>query len=298
MTKSLNSFTRRTVNVVAMTLFLTTANGAIAETLNDSLVLAYRGSPTLKAEQARQRGTDELVPQALSGWRPTIAVEGAAGFEVTDSSDTPANAEPKARLAISLSQPLFRGYKTIYGTKAARANVLAGRQNLLAVEQDIIFQTILAYMNVVRDRQVLSLRNKIVGALKQPLKGAGERQAVGEITATDIAQARSRVAGAQSEVAAAVSALAASTANYERLVGRKPGKLKSVKIPMLPKSLSQAQAAAMRINPNILAAALVEEASAFDIEVAKGDLLPELNLAASVGFEGFDCRTEECTRPA
>src|SRR5262249_10837291 len=43
-----------------------------AETLPDALVRTYQNNPQLNAERARQRGTDEGVPQALAGYRPQL----------------------------------------------------------------------------------------------------------------------------------------------------------------------------------------------------------------------------------
>ena len=125
-------------------------------------------------------------------------------------------------MSIGLSQPIFRGFKTINGTKAAEANVEAGKQSLLAIEQDILFQAIQAYMNVIRDRQIVGLRQKNVDVLKKQLGAADERFKVGEITRTDVAQSRASVSGAQSNVASAKATLAASVANYINVVGTSP----------------------------------------------------------------------------
>jgi TolC family type I secretion outer membrane protein len=252
-----------------------------AESLVDAMVSAYTNNPALRAERARQRGTDELVPQALSGWRPTVSAEGSASRTWSDSDVThKTDGDPKS-VTIGLSQPVFRGFKTINGTKSAEANVEAGKQNLLAVEQNTLFQAIQAYMNVIRDRQIVGLRQKNVDVLKKQLNAADERFKVGEITRTDVAQSRARVSGAQSNVASAKATLAASVANYLNIVGHEPGSLRYPRLAKLPSSLEQAQATATEINPNILAAAYVAEAATFDTEVVKGDLLPEAELQAS-----------------
>ena len=252
-----------------------------AESLVDAMVSAYTGNPSLKAERARQRGTDEQVPQALSGWRPAVTSEGSISNVWSDSNTGPSTEVSPMSVSIGLSQPIFRGFKTINGTKAAEANVEAGRQGLLAIEQDILFQAIQAYMNVIRDRQIVGLRQKNVSVLQKQLTAADERFKVGEITRTDVAQSRARVSGARSNVASARASLAASVANYINVVGHDPGKLKYPKLAKLPRSLAEAQAAAEEINPNILSAAYVEEASRFNTEALKGDLLPAVDLAAS-----------------
>jgi TolC family type I secretion outer membrane protein len=221
------------------------------------------------------------VPQALSGWRPTVIVDGSLSNEWSDSNVGPSTEFSPKSFSIGLSQPIFRGFKTINGTKSAEANVEAGKQGLLAAEQDILFQAIQAYMNVIRDRQVVVLRQKNVDVLKKQLGAADEQLKVGEITRTDVAQARAGVSEAQSNLAFAKSNLAASVANYVNVVGHKPGNLKYPKLTKLPKTLDEAQAIAEELNPNILAAAYVEKASNYDTEVVKGDLLPVVDLLAS-----------------
>jgi outer membrane protein len=270
--------------LLASAAFVAGAGQVSAETLVEAMVSAYSNNPTLQAERARQRGTDELVPQALSGWRPTVNTEGSiANVWAYPNGSAPSENDPKS-VAIGLSQPIFRGFKTINGTRAAEANVEAGKQGLLAIEQDILFQAIQAYMNVIRDRQIVGLRQQNVGVLQKQLTAAEERFKVGEITRTDVAQSKARVSGAQSSVASANATLAASVANYINIVGHKPGSLKYPRLARLPKSLEAAQAAASEINPNILAAAYVEEASNYNIEVVKGDLLPSASLDASASF--------------
>ena len=56
-----------------------TINGAAAQTLDEALVQAYLDNPTLRAQRAALRATDERVPQALSGYRPTMDLSGNVG---------------------------------------------------------------------------------------------------------------------------------------------------------------------------------------------------------------------------
>ena len=57
------------------------AHAAGAQTLTDSLVSAYQGNPQLLAQRANLRATDELVPQALSNWRPVVSAGASVGWE-------------------------------------------------------------------------------------------------------------------------------------------------------------------------------------------------------------------------
>jgi outer membrane protein len=253
---------------------------AQAESLAEAMRSAYRNNPTLEADRARQRGTDELVPAAKSGWRPTVnsTVTGTQEWSNTDITQREHNASLK--MSITLSQPIFRGFKTVEGIAAAKSNVEAGRQQLLSTEQTVLFNVAAAYLAVVRDRQILAIRQQNVSNLQKQANAANARFQAGEVTRTDVSQARARVSGAQGDVASAKANLEGSIAAYTSVVGHKPGKLKYTRLGKTPSSLNRALSTAQEINPRILAAAFVRDASLHDVEVAKGDLLPELNVTA------------------
>ncbi len=286
---------KRLMMAAAVTgVMLAGAPQAWSETLQDALAKAYLENPALRAERARQRSTDELVPQALSGWRPTVNAQGSVQNQRIDTktrttttaggvpnSATAGQVDRSENVTIQLNQPIFRGFRTVNGVKQAEANVEAGRQDLLVQELTTLFNTVQAYMNVVRDKQILSLRKRNVSFLQAQLRASNERFAVGEITRTDVAQARSSLAQANGFVASAQNNLANSIANYVRLVGRKPGDLKYPRTARLPGSLDRAQSIATEINPNILSAAYNEIAATYNIDVIRGQLLPEINLRAS-----------------
>ncbi len=252
-----------------------------AESLADAMRAAYQKNPTLRADRARQRSTDELVPAAKSGWRPTINGSAIASQEWTNNSEVPKSDNESLSLNIQLSQPVFRGFRTVEGVKSAKATVEAGRQQLLATEQAVLFDVASAYLAVVRDRQIIAIRQQNVNNLQKQARAASTRFEVGEVTRTDVSQSRARVSGAQGDVASAKANLEASIAAYIAAVGKKPGKLKYTQLGKLPASLESALATAQDINPRILAASWVHDASLHDVEVAKGALLPELSLRAS-----------------
>lgn len=250
-----------------------------ADTLFGAMEKAYTSNPTLNAERAGQRATDELVPRALSGWRPTVSVNASLNHDgLTRGSKS--TVEDYGQLAITLRQPLFNGFKTVEGTRAAEARVEQGRQNLLQTEQNVLFNVVQAYMNVYAGRQLVELQKQNVAVLQGQLRAANERFNVGEITRTDVAQARASLAQAQANLSNAQGTLAGDVARYLQIVGNEPGKLSYPKIVRLPKSLQAALAIAGEKNPLILANAFVEVAAQHDVAVARGDLLPSAFLEA------------------
>src|SRR5258708_39245961 len=57
---------------------------ALADTIEAALVRAYQNNPQLNAQRALVRATDETVPQALSGYRPKVAITASGGYPNTE----------------------------------------------------------------------------------------------------------------------------------------------------------------------------------------------------------------------
>src|SRR6476661_4590402 len=76
------------VSAVALLMAQMGATPALADTIEAALVRAYQNTPQLNAQRAQVRSTDENVPQALSGYRPRVAVTASAGVQYTDTLST------------------------------------------------------------------------------------------------------------------------------------------------------------------------------------------------------------------
>jgi outer membrane protein len=285
---------------------------ALSDTLFGAMEKAYVTNPTLNAARAGQRAVDELVPQALSGWRPTVTVNGAVQSEsvvapevvrqaiVPPPPDPPIPPRVRSRqqrlesgeMSIVLNQPLFQGFGTVESTKAAEAQVDAGQQGLLETEQQVLFNVVQAYMNVYAGRQLVVLRRKDVAALREQVRASNERFAVGEITRTDVAQAEARLAESQSALVNVQTQLARDVATYVELVGNEPGKLSYPKIAKLPNSLSASLDIAGEINPRLLAQAFVEVAANSTIGAVRAALLPSAGLQAAARTADPDFSTD------
>jgi outer membrane protein len=261
------------------------SGGASAETLNEALLSAYRSNPDLQAQRAQQRATDELVPEAKSGWRPTIIAGGSAAQEWRDTNVTNSTSNDVYNLNILLSQPIFRGFRTVEGVASAKSVVRAGQQQLLAVEQQVLLRAASAYMDVIRDQKILGLRKRNVSNLQKQVEATTARFEAGEVTTTDVSQAQARRAQADAGVAVAEANLNSSKAAYTAVVGNPPGTLAAPRLAKLPRSLDEALSQSQGINPDIQAAAALYDASVHDVEVAKGDLLPEISLEANADRE-------------
>lgn len=262
---------------------------ANAESLTDALSAAYATNPTLAAQRAQLRATDEGVPQALSGWRPNLQAQGTYGATHTDTTlNTGARAEGDIEPytgSVTLSQNVFAGGRTVNATDQAEFGVLAGRESLKSVEQATLLNAVQAYMNVIRDQSTVELNRNNVDVLNRQLEATTDRFRVGELTRTDTAQAEARLSLSKSNLTAAEAQLTASRAFYERVVGQMPGTLeRPAAVATLPESEEAARAIAEKNNPTLQAARYAEQANNEAISVAKGALLPTVDIQAQYQY--------------
>lgn len=272
---------------------LAMAAGAQAQTLEDTLTTAYNSNPTLQAERARLRSTEEGEVQARAGRLPTISADASISRQHTESestfviggtpvaSNSESDSTPK-NYSLSASQALYRGGRTDGAINQASALVMAGRENLRAVEQTVLVDAVTAFMDVRRDQEVVSIRRNNVDVLAQQLQAARDRFEVGEITRTDVAQAEARLSGAQAQLSAAQAQLAASRAAYQRVTGEPPATLQEPPaLPALPDNLGDAAELSYNNSPQLLAAQYGEQAAQYAIRVARGALRPEVSIQAT-----------------
>lgn len=262
---------------------------AWAETLKDALALAYQTNPTLLAQRANQRALDESIVQARAGLRPQLDVTLSANYSRSDSATLGVTETDTGGVSIGLSQTLWSGGRIGHGISAAEAEILAGRENLRDIEQSVLASVIQAYADVLRDDEILAIRQSNLGVLQRQLEEASARFEVGEITRTDVAQSESRLAQSEADLANARAQLSVSRAVYAAVVGQAPGDLAPMpELPGVPTDFDNALDVALVDNPSIRAAGYSLRAAEANVAAAKAEYMPSARLTASYGGSTAD----------
>ena len=277
--------TRALASVAVIAVIAGMGAPAWAETLKDALALAYQTNPSLLAQRASQRSLDESIVQARSGLRPQLDVRVSASY-TRDYSGAPfSNPDSDTGAAsVNLSQTVWSGGRIGHGISAAEANILSGRENLRDVEQTVLASVIRAYADVIRDGEILAIRQSNLSVLQRQLEEASARFEVGEITRTDVAQSESRLAQSEADLANARAQLSVSRAAYAAVVGQAPGELAPMPaLPGVPADFDNALDVALSDNPSILSAAYTQRAAEAQVAAAKAEYMPSASLTASYG---------------
>jgi outer membrane protein/S-layer protein transport system outer membrane protein len=280
---------------------------ARAETLKEAMDAAYGSNPNLVSQRFQQRVFDEQFVQAEAGMDPTLSLVGSAGHSNTlgpapSSIFSPSTGNiwespTTSNVALDLQQPLYNGGQTAFATRAARAQVLAGRANLAATEGQLVLQVIQAYMSVLRYQNRVHVAEDNLKALQDEYAESRAKRAVRQSTLTDLSQSEGRMRGAEAQLSNERAQLAIAASQYSQVVGHAPGRIEPPPgLRDVPDSVDQAFNLAEANNPQLAQARLTEEASRQRIQQAKGALRPVASADVQVGY-GTDQYYACCNYP-
>lgn len=267
---------------VTPTLAQTTNN---ASTLQTILKQTYNNNPSLMAAREELKETMELYPQAKAGWRPSINAEANLfSTHLSNSNFSGADGAVTKDVTLSVDQPLWRGGKTFAETAKASELIKAGEALLLQKEQRLFLDAARAYVTLIRDAELLTLRTQNEIILNQELTAAKERMEIGDITRTDVEQAKARVSRAASRRIQAEANLSLSKANLEALTGAPaPISLTRPNINFtLPQNVNDMIAMAEEKNPELIVAQFQKTASEHNQDATLRELFPQIHAFASL----------------
>lgn len=251
-----------------------------AETLADAMVSAYKTSNLLEQNRAVLRAADEDVATAVSTLRPVIGFVAGADYQkpVGFAADN-----FSASAALTAQMTLFSSGRNRLNIDIAKETVLATREALIGVEQNVLLSAVQAYFGVRSSEENVANNSNSVRVLEETLRATQDQFDVGEVTRTDVALAEAQVAAGRAGLAAAEGELNAARESYKAVVGHYPGRLAAApRVPALPGSVDEAQGIALRTHPNVLQAQ--HQVSAADLGVALGAAQRYPTVSANASF--------------
>ena len=260
-----------------------------ATTLQDALVEVYNSNPTLLAQRASLRATDEDVPQALAGWRPTVTMSASGGRDIGNESDISSSifgtskaftpyAHNEFSGSVQITQPIYKGGATRANVHKAKDSVYAARATLIGTEETQFATAISDYVTVIEDQQLLALNKNNEQVLSVQLRATQDQYRVGELTQTDVAQAQAALDGAIAQVATAQGNLASANAAYEHDIGSPPVDLTPPsELDLGVKTDDDVSRLAAKNNANVVAAQFNLAAAQDNVDLQFAGLMPQVS---------------------
>ncbi len=256
---------------------------AQAETLADAFIAAYRNSNLIEQNRAALRAADEDVAQAVASLRPVISfiAQGQYGYSEQLAGVDVVTRQSFEDLSgfynLTAQMTIYDFGRTALAIEAAKELVLATREALVSIEQQVLLAALNAYVDVRLQESVVELRQNNVRVIGEQLRAAQDRFDVGEVTRTDVAQAQARLAQAESFLIVAQGDLAIARENYRAATGAYPGRLAPLPpTPATASSLEAARVVALRTHPQIRQAQRQVAAADLNVQRARADMRPSI----------------------
>ncbi|SFU88570.1 Outer membrane efflux protein [Methylobacterium sp. 174MFSha1.1] len=283
-----------------------------AQSLEEASAAALESSFVLRAERARQDGAEERLRGAIDAFMPTVAFTAdrplrskityapEAAPPVVGLDATPRRAPSVVGITANLS--LFDGFRRWNGYQTARTLAESGRLLLIGRRQQVLLDTAIAYIAVLRDTRILAAREAQRVAIQRIAAFTDKQFELNDATRTDVALARSRVQEAEALRLRAQADLTASRLEFTRLTRMAPERMLPPRLPDgLPRSADAYADLVRKANPDIAAFQLEAEAAGYQAKAAVADLLPKVNLQfskiAQLGYSpALDRITDTTTR--
>lgn len=261
---------------LSVALVVMSAPAALAESLSDAMVSAYKHSGLLKQNQALLRAADEDVAIAQAALRPTISYALEHGWS-DPSSAIQGNSGWGTSATLTAEFLIFNFGRGKAAVQAQKEVVLATRDNLIGIEQQILLRAVKAFLDVRSANENAALQANSVRVLTQELRAANDRFEVGEVTQTDVSLAQARLAAARANEASAQGNLHIAREEYRAATGHLPGTLRTPpRLPMTAKSLNAAKAVARQRHPSISAAQHNVKAADIAVDISTSAMKPAL----------------------
>lgn len=273
------------VNKVTITGLLL-MGGVVAQAANLQSVMdkALQSNPEIQASFNNLQVRQQQVEQAKGGYYPRIDLRAAVGRESSENISTGFTEETLTRqeLKLELRQNLFEGFATESEVARQKAFVRSAESVLADNKNVIALRVAQAYINVIRNREIVTLAEAFVKNHQSIYSKIEKRSASGVGLKSERVHAAGRLAQARSNLTNARANLDESNTQYLVVVGEMPSS--EMLLPeknMLSKSLDTAIASAKKNNPTVAIANANMEAAMQGRKISNSDFYPELDVVLS-----------------
>ncbi len=259
---------------------------ASARSLSETLSNAYSRNPEILAAQRAIYSAHEELPIALQRFMPRVLMDGSGGSSYLAGrtyQDVPGqDIRQRVRtLGVSLSQPVYDG-QAEPGLRAAHALVLRARLQLLYTEQSVLQDAAYAHIGLLRDREILQLRETYLTLLQRLAEVTQRLVTSGDRTTSDSAQVRAQEARALSALIQTQRDIDTGQANYLRAVTMPATRLEAPSLRFqLPSTREAAISVAREESARVLLARVDEVLAREQANQSAGVLQPRVDFVLS-----------------
>jgi adhesin transport system outer membrane protein len=267
------------------TVILASTSAGLAQSLREAVDLAMSAHYGVQEAQANRNATAFELKQAEGLALPTLDLDASAGPDGSWSSDSGDDQWGLGRsIGVSLNWSVYDGgaIDAERARQAARVDSAAFR--VMSRSEAVALDTVLTYLDVLRSQQLVALAKDNVEEYQRSAIKIRDRVQSGAAGSADLRLIEERVAQSYVALQQTQQRLDETIASFKRYTGRKPHKLWRPRAPakLLPKSVEDVVARALKINPEVAAAVADIDVAAAEREAAQSAFYPKVTLEGRV----------------
>jgi adhesin transport system outer membrane protein len=276
--------------VLASSIALAFSAGAAAQTLKEVVSYAIETNPQVVSVAKRKDAADFAIDAARGGYFPRADFLWGKGRERSQNPTTIA-ANPadswvslnRKQEALIVNQMLFDGFGVKGEVERRRAISESTAHRVYGTSEEIALQTIEAYLDVLKNRELVSYAKENLAAHQKTFNQVKLRSDKGVGRRADLDQIDARLALAISNMASAESNLRDAEIAYLKVVGKPPVNLAMPAIPQnIPRSVDEAVKIGQENHPILRSAQADVDAAQAQREIARSFISPRVELEASL----------------
>jgi len=251
--------------------------------LNEILEIVTKTNPEILEALERYRSVDEERSIATSGYYPKVGTELIGGPEVTDgvvTNDVQENLM-SGTATVYARQNLFNGWKTSSFVNETDARIMASAYEVATVANQVYLDTVEAYINVIKARELLVFSEENVLTQEKILSQVKEKASAGFTRISDLNNSEARLALARGNYISKQQDLNQAVVQFHRQFGRlvMPEQFVMPKPAyQFPDTVEETVDIALKHHPALEVAKYNIQVRKFSYEKAKAEYWPTLDL--------------------
>lgn len=255
---------------------------AFSESLEEVIQESFFTNPVILSSKAGVEIAKNINGDAFSNYLPTVTASAGITNKKTSFSTSTTSSHPKI-YKLAVNQTLFNGGSIVAENRSAQIGVKEAVARLDTTMQQQILACVTAYMDILQAREVSNLNENLVKVLTQQKNATEIQFKHGEVTKTDVQQARARLAEARAQAVQAKTQIIKTNQSLKALLGRVPTKVKWPKIPKEYKPVDQATLDKVASNhPDVVASLMDLSQKKHDITKEKAAYYPTITATAEL----------------
>lgn len=186
--------------IAANTIFLSAQKQL---SLNESIKIALNRNTILLKSNNSLKNSESNVKTAVGNFLPTIGANAGwnyTQYETKIGSETNKTHDRRYSAGVGSSWTLFDGLSNFANLSQSQNELEAAKYNVDRLKQDIVFQTISLYYDVINTMQLLKFKEDDVKWNQKNFETITERNRLGSVTLADVYAQQVRLGNAELEV--------------------------------------------------------------------------------------------------